>query len=78
MTPNRIQYELKERGLTQKALAAQIGVKPMHLSCVVRKQRVSNRVMRAVAEAIGKPVQTVFPEYYLAPPKRRTSKVAAV
>ena len=76
MTPIRIQYELKKRGVTQLEIAKKIGVNPMHLSCVVRKQRVSDRVMRAVAEAIEKPVDAVFPEYYRNPPKRSTSKIA--
>jgi lambda repressor-like predicted transcriptional regulator len=78
MTPNRIQYELKEHGVTQKALAQKIGVGEIHVSCVVRKLRISDRVMRAVAEAICAPVQSVFPEYYNAPAKRRTSKVSPV
>jgi lambda repressor-like predicted transcriptional regulator len=78
MTPNKIQYELKENGVTQKAIADKRGVTPYHVSAVIHKQRISDRVMRAVAEAIGKPVQSVFPEYYLAPPKRRTSKTARI
>ena len=78
MTPNKIQYELKERGITQLAIAKKLNLTPMHISGVIRKERVSNLVMRAVAEAIDQPVQKVFPEYYLAPPKRRTSKVARI
>lgn len=74
MTPNRIQYELKEHGLTQRAIAQQLGVSEMHVSDIVRKRRISDRVMRVVADAIGKPIHVVFPEYYNCPPKRRTSK----
>ena len=78
MTPNRIQYELKERGVTQRALAQKLGKCEMMISYIIRKQRISDPVMRAVADAIDKPIQTVFPEYYNAPPKRRTSKVSPV
>ena len=76
MTPNRIQFELKERGITQRAIAAKLGQSEMHISYIIHKHRVSDRAMRAVADAIGKDVRAVFPEYYNAPPKRRTSKVS--
>lgn len=78
MTPNRIQYELKERGVTQRAIALKLGVSEMTVSDVVRKKSISDHVMRAIADAIGRPVQAIFPEYYNHPPKRRTSKVAPV
>jgi transcriptional regulator with XRE-family HTH domain len=78
MTPNRIQFELKEHGATQRAIAQKIGVSEAHVSDIVLKKRISDRVMRAVAEAIGAPIQKVFPEYYNAPAKRRTSKVSPV
>ena len=78
MTPNLIQYKLKERSTTQKALAAEIGVSATSVSDVILRKRISDRVMRAVASRIGKPVQSVFPEYYGKPPRRKTSKVAAM
>jgi len=78
MTPAKIQYLLKKSGLTQKALAQRIGVCEMTVSRVINKQIVSNRVMRAVAEAIGQDYHKVFPEYYLQPPKRRHSKAGAI
>ena len=78
MTPNRIQYELRERGITQKRIAEEIGVSETSVSDVILRQRISDKVMRAVADRIGKPVQLVFPEYYCKPPKRKTSKVAAM
>lgn len=74
MTPAKIQYLLKKNGLTQKALAQRIGVCEMTVSRVINKMTISDRVMRAVAEAVERPVQNVFPEYYLQPPKRRHSK----
>lgn len=77
MTPAKIQYLIKEAGLTQKAIAREIGVSETTVSDIVLKQRISDRVMRAIAERIGQPVQKVFPEYYLKPPRRTTSKVTA-
>ncbi len=74
MTPAKIQYLLKKNGLTQKALAQRIGVCEMTVSRVINKMPISDRVMRAVAAAVERPVQNVFPEYYLQPPKRRHSK----
>lgn len=77
MTPNKIQYELKERGITQKQIAEQIGVSEMAVSKVINKLIVSDRVMRAVCEKLDKDCRIVFHEYYQAPAKRKTSKVAA-
>ncbi|MBU4370976.1 MAG: hypothetical protein KKH02_05985 [Proteobacteria bacterium] len=34
------------------------------------------RIMKAIASKINMPYVRVFPEYYLQPPKRSTSKVA--
>ena len=74
MTPKQIQKTLKERKVTQKALARKLGISEMGVSRVINRLNVSNRVMTAVAGAIGKPKEQVFPEYYLGPRKRRTSK----
>jgi len=78
MNPAKIQYLLKIKGLTQKALARQLGVCEMTVSRVVSKQIVSDRVMRALSEAIGQDHRKVFPEYYLQPPKRRHSKAGQI
>ncbi len=74
MHPADIQAALKKQGFTQSALAKALGVHPMSVSRVIHGKEVSDRVMRAVAKVVGEPVQYVFPEYYLAPPKRDTSK----
>lgn len=78
MNPLKIQYELKKSGVTQKALAEELGCTEQHLGQVILKNRVSDTVMRAVAKKLGRDYRTVFPEYYLQPPKRKTSKVAAL
>ena len=74
MHPADIQAALKKRGLTQQAIADQLRVSPITVSQVIRGKNISDRIMKAVAKAIEKPVQYVFPEYYLSPPKRKTSK----
>lgn len=69
-----IQYHLKKRGIPQKQLALELGVGDMAVSNVINKRIVSDRIMKAVAKAIGRDVIEVFPEYYLKPPKRKTSQ----
>ena len=44
------------------------------MSRVIHRLSVSDRIMRAVAQAIGKPKTKVFPDYYLGPKLRSTSK----
>ncbi len=78
MTPAKIQYLLKVNGVTQKDIAKKLGVHQMTVSTVINRHRVSDRIMREVAECIGHDVRKVFPEYYLQPPKRRHSKAGVV
>jgi len=77
MTPLQRQFALKERGITQHQLARDLGVHDVSVSDVILGRRVSDRIMRGIAAAIGKDVRSVFPQYYLQPPKRKTSKTAA-
>ncbi|MEN6621256.1 MAG: helix-turn-helix transcriptional regulator [Smithella sp.] len=78
MTPLQRKIALIKLGITQKSIAEKIGVAEMTVSDVVKGKRISDRTMKAVAEAIGKDYRVVFPEYYLQPPKRSTSKVNPV
>ena len=48
----------------------------MAVSKVINRNMVSDRVMKAISEKLGKDHRQVFPEYYLKPPLRKTSKVA--
>ena len=73
MHPADIQACLKKKGLTQKALAERVGRSQQTVGRVILKKTISDHVMRAIAEAIGLDKEQVFPEYYLAPPKRSTS-----
>jgi len=76
MKPLKIQYELKLRGIQQADIARDLGVSSMAVSHVVNRTIVSDRIMRAVAAAIGRDHREVFPDYYLSKPKRSTSKVS--
>lgn len=64
MKPLERQFELRKIGLTQQHIANAIGVSPIAVSYVIRGRRVSARIMRAIAEAIGRDVRDVFPEYF--------------
>lgn len=77
MTPDEIKNALKKNKTTQKAIANKLGVTQMALSYAVNKKMVSDRVMDAVARAVGKDKAEVFPEYYFGPKHRSTSKVAS-
>jgi transcriptional regulator with XRE-family HTH domain len=74
MTPSKIQDEIQKRG-TQEELAETLDCTPQHLGQVIQKNRVSDRIMRGIATYINRDHREVFPEYYLQPPKRATSKV---
>jgi len=78
MLPIDIQYELKKRGITQKMIADQEKVTTICVSKTINKQMISDRLMRAISNAIGQDHRIVFCEYYLRPPKRSTSKIKPV
>lgn len=74
MTPEQIKKAIRANGLTQKSLSKKLGRCEMAISLVVRKKTVSDYIMRGISEAISKDHTEVFPEYYLLPAKRGTSK----
>jgi len=74
MTPEQIQTALREKETTQKAIAGKLGVSEMSVSKVIHGVIVSDRIMAAVARAVGKSKTQVFPDYYFGPKLRRTSK----
>lgn len=76
MTPLDRQYALKKKNITQHKIATDLGVSDISVSDVINGLRVSDRIMRGIAEAIGKDARLVFAEYYLRAPKRKTSKVS--
>lgn len=74
MTPKQIQNAIRANGFTQKSLAEKLDRSEMNISRVVRKTMISDYVMRGISKAIDKDHTIVFPEYYLSPAKRGTSK----
>lgn len=76
MTPLDRQFALKRKGITQHAIAVDLGVSDVAVSDVILGAMVSDRIMRAVAAALDEDVRLVFPEYYLRKPKRSTSKIS--
>jgi len=74
MTPKEIKSAIKAKGLTQKSIAIKIGKSEIAVSMTVNKNMVSDYIMRGIAGAIGNDPVDVFPEYYLSPAKRSTSK----
>lgn len=64
MRPEDRRAELVRNGKTLADIARALGVTGPHVSQVVAGKRRSPRVERAVADAIGQPVDVVFePEY---------------
>lgn len=60
MEPKRLHHELKIRGISQKELAARIGVSPQAISAVVCGTKNICRIRQAIADALGLPVDAVF------------------
>ena len=60
MEPHAISRALKLRGITQKQIAARLGVTPAAVSSVVNGRQ-SVRVQLAIATALGMPIDEVFP-----------------
>lgn len=76
MTPAEIQFELKKRKITQVEIANRENVHPVCISRVISRLMVSDRIMRAISAAISEDHRLVFPDYYLRPARRSTSKVS--
>ncbi len=64
MTPLDIKIELMRSNITQAEIARRCKVSRSQVHRVVHNQCVSDPVRRIVAQAIGKPVVDVWPEYY--------------
>ena len=62
MHPEKIKYELRSRGLTATVIAEQVGVSPSTVSQVINYGHTSQRVMSAIAKAIGKTVEEIWPQ----------------
>jgi lambda repressor-like predicted transcriptional regulator len=75
MTVGQLQGALKDAGYTQKSFAKEIGRSENSVSRTIHRKMISDYIMRHLAKRIKKPPHEVFPEYYLQPAQRSTSKV---
>ncbi len=64
MTPTEIKIELLRHNVTQTEIARGCNVSCGHINRVIGRMSVSDHVQRAVAKAIGQPVEKIFPERY--------------
>ena len=75
MTPEEIKIELfkRRKQVSVAAIARRLGCSRQGVHQVIERKFVSNRIMEAVAEALGKDKKYVFPEYFLdtRTPRRR-------
>lgn len=62
MTPKEIRAQLILRGIRQRDIAIQLGVRPSSISQVINRKAHSTRIEWAIARALGKARHDVFPE----------------
>jgi predicted transcriptional regulator len=62
MKANDIRAELVRRNISMVSVARSIGVSQPAVSQIISGKKTSSRIRQAIAKAIGKPVDEVFPE----------------
>jgi len=62
MTPIEIKIELLRVGVNQNQIAKKVGTAPTLVSQVIYGIRPTRRVRQAIADAIGKPIEQLWPE----------------
>jgi len=67
----------EKRKITRKVLADKLGVTALHSSEIVDKRRILDRVMKAIAEKIGRGHRESFPAHNFSSPKWKTLKQLA-
>lgn len=77
MTPKDIKDALYEKGLNQAAIARAINVTPGCVNRAVHDRDVQTRVMKAIAEAIGRDVKEVWPQHFLNRTPKRGRKIVS-
>ena len=79
MTPARRKYELEKAGIEQQQIANEQGVSKAAISRLINnKGSKSDRLMKAIASALGKDHRLVFSEHYIKTEKSKhhiTNKV---
>ncbi len=67
----KIQASLARHNLNQAAIARALKISPTTVSDVIAGNTVSGRIHKAIAEAIGEDIKTIWPQHYLhGTPKR--------
>ena len=61
MQPHEIRAALVLARVTITSIARDLGVKPPTVHAVITGKRPTPRIRQAIAEAIGRPVEEVFP-----------------
>jgi hypothetical protein len=64
----------EKRRIARKVLADKLGVTAFHSSEIVDKRRILDRVMKAIAEKIGRGHRESFPAHNFSSPKWKTLK----
>lgn len=64
MNALEIRAELLRRGLSLRSISRRVGVSGTAVLFVVNRKIVSRRIMEAIASAIERDKEDVFPEYY--------------
>jgi len=64
----------EKRKITRKVLADKLGVTAFHSSEIVSKNGISDRVMKAIAEKIGRGHRESYPVHDLSSPKWKILK----
>jgi len=77
MTPAEIQFELKKREITQKEIAEQEDVSQALVCQVIKRQSISDPVMKAISNRIGEDHRIVFPDYYFKKKRRQKALKSA-
>ena len=71
-----IRAALLEKGITLRSIAKKLNVSPAHVSQVVHGKYASKRLRKAIAEAIGVPVTSIWPDQKKYPPPGRKNPSA--
>ncbi|SPD73784.1 conserved hypothetical protein [uncultured Desulfobacterium sp.] len=65
MDPLDIKHAIERAGSSQSEIARERGVTPAMVNRVIWNGDVSDHIRRAIARRIGRPVEDIWPAYYL-------------
>ena len=76
-TPTEIKVALLRKNITQAYIAQEAEVSPTSVARVVNSAMTSDKIRRAIAEALGVDVARIWPSVYLqgGPPKRGRPRI---